>query len=61
MLSMTKSKNIPIPSKKTSNSYTNYESKLDVNTFDPSKNSPPNEWLEKLQLRINGYYTIQEK
>ena len=24
--------------------------------FDPTKNSPPNEWLQKLQSRIDEYY-----
>ena len=33
-----------------------FESKIDSNMFDPTKNSPPNEWLQKLQSRIDEYY-----
>ena len=34
-----------------------FECKLDNNIFDPSKNSPPNPWLQKLESRIKDYYT----
>lgn len=33
-----------------------FESRLDINAFDPSKNSPPNPWLAKLENRIQKYY-----
>ena len=33
-----------------------FESRLDINAFDPSKNSPPNPWLAKLENRIQNYY-----
>lgn len=33
-----------------------FECKLDNNIFDPSKNSPPNPWLQKLENRIKDYY-----
>ena len=34
------------------------KSKLDKNAFDPTKNSPPNPWLVKLENRIQNYYQI---
>lgn len=33
-----------------------FERRLDINAFDPSKNSPPNPWLAKLENRIQNYY-----
>ncbi len=35
-----------------------FDSKLDKNAFDPTKNSPPNPWLIKLESRIQQYYQI---
>jgi hypothetical protein len=35
-----------------------FDSKLDNNAFDPTKNSPPNPWLIKLENRIQQYYQI---
>lgn len=34
-----------------------FESKLDNNSFDPSKFSPPNDFLLKLRERISNYET----
>ena len=42
------------PTKKTENA-TATEYSLNENVFDPSKSSPPNEFLLKLQLRMNIY------
>ena len=36
---------------------TSFESKLDNNSFDPSKFSPPNDFLLKLRERISNYET----
>ena len=59
---------IPIPinnsNYKTNKPYNNtikrnpisFECKLDHNIFDPSKNSPPNPWIQKLETRIKEYY-----
>lgn len=52
------SKIIPIPqnsptSKKESFSYNEYS--LKQNFFDPSKSSPPNDFMLKLQLRMSHY------
>ena len=43
------------PTKKEAGFYfnTNKEYSLNQNLFDPSKSSPPNNFLEKLQLRMN--------
>ena len=35
-----------------------FDSKLDKNAFHPTKNSPPNPWLLKLESRIQQYYQI---
>ena len=62
---------IPIPSKqyidtkKEVNTYMkrnslSFDSKLDTNAFDPTKNSPPNPWLQKLENRIQEYYYINK-
>jgi len=32
-----------------------FESKLDNNSFDPSKFSPPNDFMNKLMTRMNSY------
>ena len=57
MFSIEKSKSITIPSSTGNLPRTNsFESKIDSNMFDPTKHSPPNEWLQKLQSRINVYY-----
>ena len=55
-------KNISIPTKKenTKEEVTTYlkrnslsfDCKMDKNAFDPTKNSPPNPWLQKLENRI---------
>jgi hypothetical protein len=48
------SNNIIIPNSPTSkNDYIEYS--LKQNFFDPSKSSPPNEFLLKLQLRMTNY------
>lgn len=31
---------------------------LKQNFFDPSKNSPPNEFISKLRTRIDSYYSV---
>lgn len=47
-----RSKNIPI---KNLNTNTN-EYSLKQNMFDPSKSSPPNEFMIKLKKRVSVYY-----
>lgn len=37
-----------------------FECKMDKNAFDPTKNSPPNPWLQKLENRIQQYYHINK-
>ena len=32
-----------------------FESKLDNNSFDPCKFSPPNDFMNKLMIRMNSY------
>ena len=32
-----------------------FESKLDNNSFDPCKFSPPNDFMNKLMIRMNNY------
>ncbi len=62
----TNSKSISIPIIDHKNEVSNYlkrnslsfDSKLDKNAFDPTKNSPPNPWLIKLENRIQQYYQI---
>ena len=62
-------KPVPIPIKSTNDhkqevaSYLkrnslSFDSKLDKNAFDPTKNSPPNPWLVKLESRIQNYYQV---
>jgi hypothetical protein len=36
------------------------EYSLKQNFFDPSKSSPPNEFIMKLNMRINRYYTDRD-
>jgi hypothetical protein len=36
------------------------EYSLKQNFFDPSKSSPPNEFMIKLHMRMNKYYTEKE-
>jgi hypothetical protein len=43
------------PISPTSSSNTYHECSLKENIFDPSKSSPPNEFLLKLQLRMDTY------
>ena len=67
MFSIEKTKIIKIPTTKTyiiqkiDPIIKNQECKMDINTFDPTKHSPPNPWIQKLESRINEYYNIQEK
>ena len=49
---------IPIP--KLSNDRKN-EYSLKKNFFDPSKNSPPNEFIEKLKLRLRCYESFNNR
>ena len=37
-----------------------FDCKMDKNVFDPTKNSPPNPWLQKLENRIQQYYQINK-
>ena len=64
MFSSEKTKVIDIPRTKTSPPKDiprkSFECKMDVNTFDPTKHSPPNPWLQKLQSRIEEYYTQEQ-
>ena len=53
-----KSKIIPIPQtspKKKNEGFRYNEYSLKQNFFDPSKSSPPNEFMLKLQLRMSHY------
>jgi hypothetical protein len=53
-----RSKNIPIPQHSPTNKKVNFrenEYSLNNSFFDPSKSSPPNDFLLKLQLRMNQY------
>ena len=36
------------------------EYNINVNNFNPRKNSPPNEWQSRLIKRINSYNLLQE-
>ena len=59
------SKNQDIDSKKEVSNYMkrnslSFDSKLDTNAFDPTKNSPPNPWLQKLENRIQQYYYVNK-
>jgi|TARA_R110001599_G_scaffold56936_2_gene156999 hypothetical protein len=37
-----------------------FDCKMDKNAFDPTKFSPPNPWLQKLENRIQQYYQINK-
>lgn len=37
------------------------ECSLKNNLFDPDINSPPSDWMYKLQARINNYYNCNEQ
>jgi hypothetical protein len=58
-----RSKNIPImqnsPTKKKDENYFK-EYSLKQNFFDPSKSSPPNDFMLKLKLRMNHYETFNK-
>lgn len=47
--------NIMIPPTSPTSASTYHECSLKENIFDPSKSSPPNEFLLKLQLRMDAY------
>jgi hypothetical protein len=56
-----RSKIIPIPQKSPTNKKVEFsvnEYSLNKSFFDPSKSSPPNEFMLKLQLRMNHYETF---
>jgi hypothetical protein len=36
------------------------ECSIKKDLFDPNINSPPSDWMCKLQIRINGYYNNNE-
>ena len=55
------SKNILIPQKSPTNKREQFRLKeysLKQNFFDPSKNSPPNDFMLKLQLRMSQHYAL---
>jgi len=39
----------------------NYEYSLNENLFDPTKSSPPNEFIIKLHMRLSLYNSCQKK
>jgi hypothetical protein len=41
--------------------FNNNQYDLKQNNFDPSKSSPPNEFMEKLRLRMSVYYSFSKK
>ena len=49
-----RSKNIPIKNLNTNTNINEYS--LKQNMFDPSKSSPPNEFMIKLKKRVSVYY-----
>jgi len=56
-----RSKLIPIPQSSPTNKKVGFsvnEYSLKQNFFDPSKSSPPNEFMLKLQLRMSHYETF---
>lgn len=61
MLGLMHERSIPIQIKKTSSSEKVNELSLNTSFFDPSKMSPPNNFIEKLQLRMDNYYSPTEK
>jgi hypothetical protein len=46
---------IPISPSSPTNKYSENEYSLKENFFDPSKSSPPNEFMKKLELRMKNY------
>jgi len=53
-----RSKNIPIPQISPTNKKVDFSANeygLNKSFFDPSKSSPPNEFLLKLHMRMNSY------
>lgn len=48
-------------SKDLSNKINNNQYDLKENNFDPSKSSPPNEFMEKLRLRMSVYDSFSKK
>jgi len=52
-------KEIDINSSKNNNN-NSQEYSINVNTFNPGKNSPPNEWQFRLIKRINSYNLIDQ-
>ena len=46
---------IPISPSSPTNKYLETEYSLKENFFDPSKGSPPNEFMKKIKLRMNIY------
>lgn len=53
-----RSKNIPIPQISPTNKKVDFSTNeygLNKSFFDPSKSSPPNEFLLKLHMRMNSY------
>ena len=52
-----RSENITIPKKSSFEDFTNLDVyKLNSNIFDPTKASPPDNWNNRLQQRINNYF-----
>ncbi len=49
---------IPISPSSPTNKNLETEYSLKENFFDPSKSSPPNEFMTKLELRIKNYNTL---
>ena len=64
---LAKSKNIPMPNKRTPPNYPIYNSNtcseysLTQNLFDPSQASPPNEFLQKLYKRMQIHEQSTQK
>jgi hypothetical protein len=59
-----KSNEIPINKKKhieNSENTNNYEHSLTQNLFDPTKSSPPNQFIIKLHARIYAYNYLETK
>jgi hypothetical protein len=60
-----KSNNIPIPKKQNLFSVENKISRDQYSEtehfFDPSKQSPPNEFITKLKMRITNYHSLDRK
>ena len=54
-----RSQSIPIPKSSPTNKKVDFyanEYSLNSSFFDPSKSSPPNEFMIKLHMRMNKYY-----